>query len=176
MMYQMSEIWTELTVVETSVTAYLHLALYMNAQGIREFEGMEEGIGDDRCPLVGPFRLEESADHLRSQDTSVLVRKLNDMAGSIGCCTRFHSHVEFTCGNGKVGNHSKDPWITDSHKCVSTRVTQNRETAQDKWQMTHWVWEFKYPLRPRAIATENNQLNWESCIFTKQIWNTRWCS
>lgn len=51
---------SQLTVIQTTVPADLHLAPNMHAQGIREFESVEECVGDYRRTLVGCFGFEES--------------------------------------------------------------------------------------------------------------------
>lgn len=51
---------SQLTVIQTTVPTDLHLAPNMHAQGIREFESVEECVGDYRRTLVGCFGFEES--------------------------------------------------------------------------------------------------------------------
>ena len=49
----------------------------MDSHGVGELEGVEEGVGDDGGPRVGPGDLHELGDHLRSEDAAVLVAQVD---------------------------------------------------------------------------------------------------
>ena len=71
-----------------------HLASDVDSHGVWELEGMEEGVGDHRGPGVGSRNLHELADHLRSEDTSVLVTQING-SGVLGVgATGLDTHVK----------------------------------------------------------------------------------
>ena len=54
-----------------------HLAPDVYSHRVGELERVEEGVGDDRRPGVGPGDLHELGDHLRSEDAAVLVAQVD---------------------------------------------------------------------------------------------------
>lgn len=69
----------------------------MHAQRVRELERVEEGVSDDRRPIVGTPCFQESADHLRPQHASELVAKLYRVSTAVRGHARLDAHVEFSC-------------------------------------------------------------------------------
>ena len=76
-----------------------HLALYVNSHRVREFEGVEEGVGDDRGAGVRAGDLHELADHLGSEDTAVLIAELDGPRVLSHRRARLDPHVELSCNN-----------------------------------------------------------------------------
>ena len=77
-----------------------HLALYVNCHRVGELEGVEESVSDDRRSRVRPGNLHELADHLRSENASVLIAQLDRLR--ILCVRRagLHPHVKLACTKG----------------------------------------------------------------------------
>ncbi len=69
--------------VQTSMATNLHFALDVHTDGVWEFEGVEESVGDDGGSLIRRSRLQEPGNHFRSQHTAKLIRQLDHVAGSI---------------------------------------------------------------------------------------------
>jgi len=82
--------------IEAAMATDLHLALDVHTQGVRELEGMEEGVGDHGGPLVGRTGLQEAGDHLGSQHATELIRQVDHMTRSIGGHAGLYAHVELT--------------------------------------------------------------------------------
>lgn len=93
----------QLTVIQAAVPAYLHLALDVHAERVRELEGVEEGVRDDGGAVVGALRLQEPADHLRAEDAAVLVRQLDHVGAAVARHARLHPHVELAWGRTDKG-------------------------------------------------------------------------
>ena len=62
-------------VQSSKMTTYL--TPYVDSHGVGELEGVEEGVGDDRCPGVRPGDLHELGDHLWPEDAAVLVAQVD---------------------------------------------------------------------------------------------------
>lgn len=75
----------------------VYLALDVHAQRVRELERVEEGVSDDRCPIVRAPRFQESTDHLRPEYASELVAQLYRVSTTVRGHARLHAHVEFPC-------------------------------------------------------------------------------
>lgn len=69
----------------------------MNAERVWKFEGVEEGVGDDCRAVVRATRLQEPADHLRSQYAAEFVAELYCVTAAVRSHARLYPHVELTC-------------------------------------------------------------------------------
>ena len=69
----------------------------MHAQRVRELERVEEGVGNDRRPIVGAPCLQESADHLWPEHAAELVAQLYRVSTAVRGHARLHTHVELPC-------------------------------------------------------------------------------
>ena len=74
-----------------------HLALYVYSHGVREFERVEESVGDDRGAGVGAGDLHEFADHLWSEHAAVLVAQMDGPRVLGHRRARLDPHVKLSC-------------------------------------------------------------------------------
>ena len=77
-----------------------HLALYVNCHRVGELEGVEESVSDDRRSRVRPGNLHELADHLRSENASVLIAQLDRLRILRVRRAGLHPHVKLACTKG----------------------------------------------------------------------------
>ena len=77
-----------------------HLALYVNCHRVGELEGVEESVSDDRRSRVRPGNLHELADHLRPENTSVLIAQLDRLRILRVRRAGLHPHVKLACTKG----------------------------------------------------------------------------
>jgi hypothetical protein len=69
--------------IQTSMPTYLHLTLDMHTQRIRELERMEKRIRDNRRTFVVNAGLQETADHLGSQNATVFVTQMYNVTRTV---------------------------------------------------------------------------------------------
>ena len=77
-----------------------HLALYVNCHRVGELEGVEESVSDDRRSRVRPGNLHELADHLRTENASVLIAQLDRLRILRVRRAGLHPHVKLACTKG----------------------------------------------------------------------------
>ena len=86
-----------------------YLAADVDGHGVRELEGVEEGVGDDGGPGVRARDLHELGDHLGAQHAAVLVAQVDGprVLGEGGA--GLDPHVELACGQTQ---HLKRKYFT----------------------------------------------------------------
>ena len=80
-----------------------YLAADVDGHGVRELEGVEEGVRDDGGPGVRARDLHELGDHLGPQHAPVLVAQVDGprVLGEGGA--GLDTHVELSCGQTQHG-------------------------------------------------------------------------
>ncbi len=69
----------------------------LHRHGIWELEGVEEGVGDDRCPGVGRPHLHEAGEHLGPEHAPVAVGEADGAVAVVSCVAGLDAHVELAC-------------------------------------------------------------------------------